>query len=293
MRENTEITATTKGLCVIGSPISHSISPAMHNEAIKALGIDYVYTAFDIPEDKIEMAIRSLKILGFAGCNVTMPGKLVAAKIADERTPMVELCEAANTITFRDGKICADSTDGVGFMLTARRHGADPVGKRLVVLGAGGAAKAVIAQAALDGVAQIDIFRRAGEAFRGTEEFADRVMAASDCRIRVIDLADEQALRESLAGACALVNGTSVGMEPHPEGCLIPDASFLHEGLFVCDLVYHPVMTRLLTMAKESGCEIATGKSVLLFQGAASFEQFTGHKMPVDRVIDVVFDGEV
>ena len=286
------ITGKTKLLCVIGSPVAHSISPQMHNEAIRLLGLDYVYTAFDVPKEKIADALKSLALLGAAGCNVTMPGKIIAAQIADELSDAARLCGAANTVVFRDGRMIADTTDGIGFMRSAERLGVSLKGKKLSVLGAGGAAKAIIVQAALDGVSEIEIFRRKGAAFAETEEFAARVADETNAKILVTDSGDFAALKAGVRESAALVNGTNVGMNPDPDGCLIPDETYFAPGMFVCDIIYDPVETKLMRLAKEADCKVCGGKSILLFQGVASFQEFTGHEAPVDDLITNVFHDE-
>ena len=284
-----DISGKTKLLCVIGSPIEHSMSPAMHNEAIRLLGLDYVYTAFDVSEENTENAINSLKLLGAAGCNVTMPGKTKALQMADEATKVARLSGAANTIVFKNGKILADSTDGRGFTDSLRRQGEGVKGNTITILGAGGAARAIIAQCAVDEAAKVRIFRREGAAFKETERFADLLNKETKCNVTVTDIADAAALKAAIDESICLLNATNVGMHPDDTGCLIEDDDMLRSDLIVGDLVYNPEETVLLSKARNKGCRIITGKSVLLYQGAAAFEKFTGQMMPVDEVSKNVF----
>ena len=193
-----QITGLTKQLCVIGSPVTHSFSPAMHNAALEALDLDYVYTAFEVSKEHISDAIRGLLHLGVVGCNVTMPGKTIVADLADELSPVAMLSHSVNTVVFRDGRIYGDSTDGIGFMSSVSHAGVNLIGQHLTVLGAGGAATAIIVQAALDGVSEISVFRRRSSLWQQTEDFAARISAETGCRIAVYDLADTDALRAQI-----------------------------------------------------------------------------------------------
>ena len=231
--------------------------------------------------------------MGAVGCNVTMPGKVTAAWMADETTKVVKLSGAANTLVFDEGKIFADSTDGKGFINAVKNKGLDLFGKTITVLGSGGAAGAICAQCALDGVRAINIFRRKNSHFEKAVSFGKRLEEATDCEVYVHDLGDKDALKEWIFKSACLLNATNVGMNPSPNECPIPDQSFLKRKLVVCDLVYDPVETMLLKMAKDVGCETVTGKSVLLYQGAASFERFTGKQMPVEEVKKNVFNSKI
>ncbi len=286
-----DITGKTKLTALIGSPVAHSISPQMHNEAFRQLGLDYVYTAFDISPGELETAARGLRAIGIAGFNITMPHKAAITAFVDELTPAARIAGAANTVISRDGSWIGHTTDGIGFMDSLRDAGEDITGQKMTVLGCGGAAAAICAQAALDGVAAIDIFEQPAF-FDHARAFAGRVRENSDCRVAICDITDMEALRESIAGSAILTNATSVGMAPNVDGCLIPDASFLRPGLIVFDIIYNPKQTKLFRMAEGAGCRAYNGMYMLLFQGAASFECWTGHRMPVDIIRKKYFDGE-
>lgn len=155
----------------------------------------------------------------------------------------------------------------------------------MTILGAGGAATAIITQAALDGVRRIDIFRRSRpEAFSATEAFARKVQQETGCPVRVFDIADTRELRDSLEESAILVNATNVGMIPHEDGCPISDPSLLRPGLIVGDIIYNPRKTRLYRMAESAGCPVFNGMYMLLFQGAASFHCWTGQRMPIEPI---------
>lgn len=286
----TEITGTTGLTALIGSPVAHSISPQMHNEAFRRLGLDYVYLAFDIRPEDLADAVNGLKAAGIRGFNVTMPHKTAVAGLVDELTPAARIAGACNTVIHDRGRLIGHTTDGIGFMDAARDAGHDPAGKRMTILGCGGAATAICAQAALDGVPEINIFvRQSGSSYAKALTFAGNVSEASGCTVRVFPLEDLPALRDRLSASDMLVNATSVGMEPGTDACLIPDASFLHPDLIVSDIIYHPRETKLLKMAREAGCAAFNGMYMLLFQGAASFKCWTGKEMPVEIIREKYF----
>ena len=150
------ITGHTGLLCLLGSPVAHSVSPEMHNEACDQLGLDYSYLAFDVPEDKMPQAVEGLRTMGARGWNITMPGKNIMCKLADKVSPASEISGACNTIVNDNGVLTAYTTDGVGFMRAVAENGVDIISKKMTLLGAGGAATAILVQAALDGASIAD-----------------------------------------------------------------------------------------------------------------------------------------
>ncbi|MCC8017829.1 MAG: quinate/shikimate dehydrogenase, partial [Lachnospiraceae bacterium] len=236
-----EISGKTGLTGLIGSPISHSISPKMHNLAFQALGLDYVYLAFDVGQSDLAKVVYGLQEIGVKGYNVTMPCKVKIREYMDELTPASQLAGACNTVILKDGRMIGHTTDGEGFMRSVADYGHDIIGKKMTILGAGGAATAIISQASLDGVSEIDIFRRKRpEVFEQTLAFAGRVQERTGCTVRVYPFDDIEQMRKSIAESVILVNATSVGMAPRAEACPIPDISLLHPGLVVYDIVYNP-----------------------------------------------------
>lgn len=280
-----DITGKTKLTGLIGSPVAHSISPQMHNEAFRQLGLDYIYLAFDISDDDLKTAVEGLKAIGICGFNITMPHKTRMLEYVDELTDAARIAGACNTVIAKNGRFIGHTTDGIGFMQSVKDAGHDIIGQKMTLLGAGGAATAICTQAALDGVSEIDIFRRyRPDAFSETERFAASVRSNTDCNVNVYDIADTGCLKDSLESSRILVNATNVGMAPRVDACPIPDSSLLHPELIVSDIIYNPRKTRLYQMAEQIGCPTFNGMYMLLFQGAASFECWTGHKMPVEIV---------
>ncbi len=285
-----EISGKTGLTALIGSPVSHSISPLMHNLAFDALDIDCVYLAFDIGESDLGAAVRGLKDIGILGFNVTMPFKEEILEFMDELTDAARLSGSCNTVIIKDGLMTGHTTDGIGFMQSVRDCGCDITGKKISILGAGGAAKSIITQAALDGVGGIDIFRRNRvPAFSRTEEFAEKISAFTGCQVRVFDFADAGQMRRSFSESELLVNATSVGMSPDDLESPLTDPSLLEPDLFVYDIIYNPRKTALLSMAESAGCRVSNGVGMILFQGAASFKCWTGRDMPVDLIRERVF----
>lgn len=283
------ITGHTGLLCLLGSPVEHSISPAMHNEAFQQLDLDNVYLAFDVPEEKMPQAVEALKLMKARGWNITMPGKNIMCKLADKVSPASEITGACNTIVNDDGVLTAYTTDGTGFMKAAEENGMKVVGENMTLLGAGGAASAILAQAALDGARQIDIFNIRDNFFGRLEDMAEKLNKITDCKVVVHDFSDPEELRNAIANSSILVNGTSVGMAPNVDNTIITDTTMFRPGLNVFDVIYNPQETRLLREAKEAGCNTANGMYMLLHQGAASFKLWTGQDMPVEIIREKYF----
>ncbi len=283
------ITGHTGLLCLLGSPVAHSISPEMHNEACNQLGLDYSYLAFDVPEEKMPQTVEGLRTMGVRGWNITMPGKNIMCKLADKVSPASEISGACNTIVNDNGVLTAYTTDGVGFMRAVADNGVDIIGKKMTLFGAGGAATAILVQAALDGVAQIDVFNVKDAFYDRAEDIAKKLNERTDCKVAIHDFSDLELIRASIADSAILVNGTSVGMAPNTDATVLPDPNMLHEGLFVFDVIYNPVETRFLREAKEAGCKTANGMYMLLYQGAASFKLWTGEDMPVEIIKEKYF----
>lgn len=279
------ITGSTILTGLLGSPVAHSVSPAMHNEAFRLLDLNYVYLAFNVGTDSLKDAVKGLKTLGARGFNLTMPDKIAILDLVDELTPAARLAGACNTVINDNGHLIGHTTDGIGYMRSVADAGHNIIGKKMTLLGAGGAATAICTQAALDGVKEIDIFRRnRPEAFAQTVAFADRTAKDTGCKIHVYDFADETQMKKSLAESAILTNATNVGMAPDTDAIPIPDVHFLHPELIVSDIIYNPRQTQLLKIAASMGCPVFNGMYMLLYQGAAAFECWTGLEMPVAEI---------
>lgn len=279
-----EITGHTQLICLLGSPVAHSISPMMHNEAFRLLNLPYAYLAFDVKPEELRTAVDGLKALGAKGFNLTMPHKNAMARMADQLSPAASLCGAVNTIVIKDGVLTGHTTDGTGYMRAASEAGYPLPGKVMTLLGAGGAATSILVQAALDGVKEIRVFNRKGRNYEKAEALIEKLNQETDCKVTIHDLKDEEALGESILTSQVLTNGTNVGMAPHEEECIIRDLSVFHKDLVVSDAIYNPRETKLMRLARDCGCPAFNGLYMLLYQGAESFRLWTGCEMPVDEI---------
>lgn len=276
------VTGHTELIGLLAYPIRHSSSPAMQNEAFAKTGFDYVYTAFEVDNDSLEDAVRGVRALKMRGCNVSMPNKTVIGQYLDELSPAARLCGAVNTVVNEGGVLTGHNTDGIGAMAALADAGVNPVGKKITIVGAGGAATAIEIQAALDGVTEISIFNRRDSFWERAEHNRDVINNQTKCRAELYDLADLDLLKAEMADSYLFINATGVGMKPLEGQTYLPDASFLRPELIVMDVVYSPRETALLKLAREVGCKCMNGMGMMLFQGSAAFEFWTGQPMPID-----------
>lgn len=279
-----EITGHTVLTGLLGSPVSHSISPMMHNESFKQLDLDYVYLAFDVGVEGMESAVNGLRTLGVRGFNVTMPGKNVMATLCDNLSPAAEIIGAVNTVVNDNGVLTGHNTDGVGYMMAVKDAGHDIIGKKMTLLGAGGAATAVLTQAALDGLSEISVFSIRDQFFGRAEKIIAQLNERTSCKVKLYDFEDDSILRREIGESAILTNGTSVGMAPNTDRSIITDTSMFHKDLIVSDVIYNPRETKLLKLAKEAGCQTFNGLYMLLYQGAEAFKIWTGQDMPVNVI---------
>lgn len=285
------INGHTRLFCLIGSPVGHSGSPAMYNYSFDKLNMDNAYLAFDVPVEKTRQAVEALKLLHVGGFNITMPCKTAVSECVDALSPAAKLIGACNTVTVSpEGKLTGHNTDGIGFVRNLEKHGISVKGKKLVVLGAGGAATAVTIQSALDGAAQIRIFNRKGFNFYANAEHTVEKIKANipGCDVSVQDLLDSDALTNAVNGCDILINATKVGMAPLDQETLI-DAKLFRPEMVVADTVYNPRETRMIQEAKAAGCTVVGGIGMLLQQGVAAFHLFTGADMPEEEVMQKFF----
>ena len=276
------ITGHTELIGLMAYPIRHSSSPAMQNEAFAKLGLDYAYLAFEVDNDTLEDAITGLRALKMRGSNVSMPNKTVVHKYLDELSPAAEMCGAVNTIVNDNGKLTGHITDGIGYMQSLKDNDIDVIGKKMTIVGAGGAATAIEIQAALDGVAEISIFNRKDEFWANAEKTVEKINTKTNCKATLYDLADLDKLKEEIADSYLFANATGMGMKPREGQTYIPDKSFFRKDLIVTDVVYFPRETEMLRIAKEVGCKTMNGLGMMLFQGSAAFELWTGQPMPIE-----------
>jgi len=258
-------TGSTVLAAVIGSPVRHSRSPAIHNAAFRALGLDWAYLAFDVPQGQAAGAISAMRALDLRGLSVTMPHKDAVATLVDELTDDAARLGAVNCVRWRDDRLVGDNTDGPGFLASLADAGVSADGRACVVLGAGGAARAVVLALARAGAASVTVVNRTGSRAADAARLAGpvgRVGAEAD-----------------VAAADLVVNATSVGMGD--DGRLPLDIDLLRPDAVVADLVYQPLVTPLLAAAAERGATVVDGLGMLVHQAAVASESWTGVAPPI------------
>lgn len=283
------ITGKTQLIGLIATPISHSMSPTMHNEAFAKLGLDFVYLAFDCGNEQLEDVVKGFRALRLIGFNVSMPNKTEVHKYLDKLTPAAEFIGAVNTVVNDDGVLTGYNTDGMGFMRSLKEEGIDVIGKKMTLIGAGGAATAIAIQAALDGVKEISIFNRNDRFYSIGEKTVEDINKNTNCKAQIFDIADTDKLRAEIDESVLLTDASPVGMKPLENLCNITDPSMLRPDLVVTDTVYSPRKTLLLQMAEKQGCKIINGLGMMIWQGAEGFKLWTGKDMPVEYIKEIIF----
>lgn len=283
------LSAKTILIGLMATPIRHSLSPTMHNEAFAKLSLDFAYLAFEVGNEELEDAVKSIRALGMRGCNVSMPNKQKIIPYLDQLSPAAKLVGAVNTVVNDNGILTGHITDGTGFMRSLMEAEVDIIGKKMTLMGAGGAATAVCIQAALDGVKEISIFNRRDEHFENGMRTVAIINEKTTCKATLFDLEEKEQLHKEVADSTIFVNATGVGMKPFEGESLIIDPSLLRPDLIVADVIYKPAKTKLLEMAEAQGCKTVNGLGMMLYQGAAASELWTGQPMPVNHIKDLLF----
>jgi shikimate dehydrogenase len=283
--------AKTQLVGLIGWPVAHSLSPAMHNAAFEALGLNWHYVPLPVAPGRVEPALRGLEALGFRGANVTVPHKLAVVPLLDRVAGDAQALGAVNTLDIRRGEgggtiTTGHNTDARGFVGALRAGGFEPsAGGRALVVGAGGAARSVVYALLAAGMAEIEVLNRTPErAFALINSIVDH---APDGILLEAAHLDAETLVEAAREADLLVNATTVGMWPHVDGSIWPEAVPLPAHLTVFDLVYNPLQTRLLRQARRAGARTIDGLGMLVGQGAIAFELWTGVG-PVEDIMDLM-----
>ncbi len=270
------ITGKTKVLAVIGNPVEHSLSPVFQNAGIRAAELDYVYTAFPVKEGKLGEAIAGMKALGICGLNVTIPHKERVMKYLDSIDKDAEVLGAVNTIVNQNGVLTGYNTDVKGFVGGMKQMGYEPKGKQAVLLGAGGAARAIIWGLIQEGVASLTIGVRNVPKVRPLVEYFQKYMD-----ITLLDWSTPEFDR-ALAKAQLLINSTPLGMCPHVEAMPPVNWDKVSKGILVYDIIYTPAETLFLKQAREHGCLTLNGEAMLIGQGAESFRLWTGIELDTE-----------
>jgi shikimate dehydrogenase len=275
---NRVISGKTRICGVIGDPIEHTMSPVMHNAAFNYLGLDYIYAAFRVRKEELGKAVAGMRALNITGLNVTIPHKVTVMPFLDELDPLAEKIGAVNTLVNDNGVLRGYNTDATGFLQALLGNGIEPREKKVVILGAGGASKAISFILADQGAGLV-ILNRLLE-MDWAEELAHQISEVFKKEVKALEL-NEANLATVLDKADVLVNATSVGMSPDIDETPVP-SELLRPGLVVFDAVYNPLKTKLLGEAKAAGAKTISGLDMLVWQGALALERWTGEKAPVE-----------
>lgn len=270
------INSRTQVYGLFGYPVAHSVSPAMHNAAFRALDLNSIYAAFPVESSFLGAATEAIRALDLGGVNVTVPHKQAVLSFLDQLTEEARLIGAVNTIVFRDGKLVGHNTDGRGFLRSLVEQGFRVPGKRVTILGAGGAARAVAVRLALEGAARIAFVNRT----LAHAEALAALVSGRGCDAAVRAWSDRSAAQE-IGDADLVVQTTPLGMHPHGDKCLPVEPEWFHGGQWVYDLVYNPRRTRFLRTAAGVGAHTVSGLGMLLYQGVEAFELWTRRDAPV------------
>ena len=278
-----KIDGYTRLAAVVANPIKHSISPFIHNSAFEATNTNGVYLAWEVDAAELAETVANIRRYQMYGINLSMPYKEQVIPYLDQLSEEACLIGAVNTVVNREGTLIGYNTDGKGFFKSLPSFKISR--KRLVLLGAGGAAKAILAQAILDGVSQISVFVRSSS-MEKTRPYLEKIQNATGFRVDLFALENIQELQDSITQADLLVNVTSVGMDGSSQP--IPTSIVLPEKLLVADVIYQPFETPFLKWARNQGNQSINGLGMLLYQAAEAFELWTGKEMPTDQIWELL-----
>ena len=285
-----EIGGTTRVLGIFGHPVAHSLSPLMQNAALEHCGIDMVYLPFDVEEEDLKDAIQGVRAMKMVGVNVTIPHKEAVLPYLDEVSEEAILCGSVNTIHNDRGRLRGFNTDGEGYVRSLRQEGVEVQGRRILIIGAGGAAKGIMLALLKEGPSSITVANRTPSR---AHELVERFQGVSHVEMGAIPLEGE-GLHRVLEDADLLINATSVGMEG--KGRLALPLHLLPKGAVVSDIVYRPIKTALLREAEALGYKVVDGVGMLVEQGALAFEIWTGSQAPrqlMRRVVVGALEGQI
>ncbi|HEX5368459.1 MAG TPA: shikimate dehydrogenase [Dehalococcoidia bacterium] len=273
---------------IIGYPLGHSMSPAIHNAAYRAMALDLSFEAWSTPPEDVPAAVARVREAGLLGMNVTVPHKQAVMALLDAVDPTAAAIGAVNTIVKQDGRLVGYNTDRFGFIRSLRAAGCEPSGMHTVILGYGGSERAVAYGLAEAGAASISI---GGRRPSGIGEAVDHLEATTPRPLPIGALFDDASLATACAQAQLVVNCTPVGMRHTiSEGTSPLPARLLRPGLWVCDLIYNPLETELLRLAREAEAHVVNGLDMLVYQAAEAIRLWTGSEAPVDIMKQAALD---
>ena len=281
-----EIDGKTRLYGLLGSPVSHSLSPFIHNEGFRRLSLNARYLAFSVKEEDLESTLSALRKMGVGGLNLTMPLKEAVLPLCDSLSKEARLSSSVNTLVFSEnGKMTGCSTDGIGFFRALESENSAVKDKKLCLMGLGGAGKAILSRAVYTEISEIRLLQRASS-IEKNRAFIEKVERETGKQILLGSY--EENLAEFLEKSDILVNASNVGMRE--EATLIPEVKLLHKGLFVADCIYHPFETKLLSQAREAGLRYMNGLPMLFYQAVEAFRLWTGKSFPEEEVFVALQD---
>ena len=281
-----EIDGKTRLYGLLGNPVSHSLSPFIHNEGFRRLSINARYMAFLVEEKELESTLSTLRKIGVGGLNLTMPLKEAALPLCDSLSKEARLSSSVNTLVFsKNGEMTGCSTDGIGFFRALEAENGAVKDKKLCLMGLGGAGKAILSRAVYTELSEIRLLQRTSS-IEKNRAFLEKVEEETGKKILLGSYEDN--LAEFLEQSDILVNASNVGMRE--EASLIPEVKLLHKGLFVADCIYHPFETKLLSQAREAGLRYMNGLPMLFYQAAEAFRLWTGKSFPEEEVFAALQD---
>ncbi|WP_338449898.1 shikimate dehydrogenase [Niallia oryzisoli] len=286
------IDGKTELIGLFATPIRHSLSPTMHNLAFKKLGLNYAYMAFEVGNEELADVIKGMKALNIRGFNVSMPNKTKILPFLDELDDSAKLTGSVNTVVNENGRFIGHNTDGRGYIRNLKEHGFDIRGKKMTLIGSGGAATSIAIQSAVEGIAEISIFARQDEFYSKAVENAriiNEEIKQFSVKANVYPLENKEQLKKEIASSDILTNATGVGMKPLEGLSVIDDPQVLRPDLIVTDVIYSPPKSKLLQQAEAVGATAINGLGMMLWQGALAFEMWTGQQMPVEYIQEKMF----
>ena len=281
-----EIDGKTRLYGLLGNPVSHSLSPFIHNEGFRRLSLNARYLAFSVKEEDLESTLSALRKMGVGGLNLTMPLKEAALPFCDSLSKEARLSSSINTLVFSEnGEMIGCSTDGIGFFRALESENGAVKDKKLCLMGLGGAGKAILSRAVYTELSEIRLLQRASS-IEKNRSFIEKIEKETGKKILLGSY--EADFSEFLEQSDILVNASNVGMRE--EASLIPEVKLLHKGLFVADCIYHPFETKLLSQAREAGLRYMNGLPMLFYQAVEAFRLWTGKSFPEEEVFVALQD---
>jgi shikimate dehydrogenase len=270
------ITGKTRVCGLIGDPIEHTLSPTIQNAAFQVLKLDYAFLAFKVKSSQVEAAVNGMRALNIRGLNVTMPYKSAVINYIDRVDLSAQIVNSVNTILNKENLLLGFNTDGVGALRALRENGVEPKGRKVLLLGAGGAARAIAYTLAKE-ADELAILNRTLKEAQNLARMLERTLNKKV----VAGSLSQREIQQNLQDSDILVNATSVGMKPDADESPVAP-KLLHPDMAVMDIVYNPMETKLAKHAEAAGAKVVSGVEMLIYQGAASFEIWTGKSAPVE-----------